>query len=55
MPGVTVTVPTPADYVRQDSYSRICGGVHYRSTAEASEVMGRRIAQNTLAHFAPPL
>ena len=26
MPGVTVTVPTTADYVRQDSFSRIAGG-----------------------------
>lgn len=55
MPGVTVTVPTTADYVRQDSYSRIAGGVHFRSSAEASEAMGRRIAANTLARFAPPL
>ena len=55
MPGVTITVPTTADYVRQDSFSRISGGVHFRSSAEASEAMGRRIAANTLAHFAPPL
>lgn len=55
MPGVTVTVPTTADYVRQDSFSRIAGGVHFRSTNEASEAMGRRIAANTLAKFAPPL
>lgn len=55
MPGVTVTVPTTADYVRQDSFSRIAGGVHFRSTAEISEVMGRKIATNTIAHFARPL
>lgn len=55
IPGVTVTVATPADYVRQDSFSRIAGGVHFRSTVEASEAMGRRIAANTLAKFAPPL
>ncbi len=55
MPGVTVTVPTTADYVRQDSFSRIAGGVHFRSTAEVSEAMARRIAANTLARFAPPL
>ncbi len=55
MPGVVVTVATPADYVRQDSFSRICGGVHFRSTAEVSEAMGRKIALNAIAKFAPPL
>ena len=49
------TVATPADYVRQVSFSRICGGVHFRSTAEASEAMARRIAANALAKFALPL
>jgi len=55
MPGVTITVPTTADYVRQDSFSRIAGGVHFRSTAEVSEAMGRAVAANTLANFAKPL
>ena len=55
MPGVTVTIATTADYVRQDSFSRIAGGVHFRSTALASEAMGRRIAANTLAKFALPV
>ncbi len=55
MPGVVVTIATPAEYVRQDSYSRIAGGVHFRSTAEVSEAMGHAIAANTLAKFAPPL
>ncbi len=55
MPGVTVTIPTAADYVRQDSFSRIAGGVHFRSTAEVSERLGHAIAANTLAKFAPPL
>ncbi len=55
MPGVVVTVATTADYVRQDSFSRIAGGVHFRSSAEASEAMGRRIAANTLSKFAQPL
>ncbi len=55
MPGFVVTVATPAEYVRQVSFSRICGGVHYRSTAEASEAMARRIAAYALAKFAPPL
>ncbi len=55
LPGVTVTVATTADYVRQDSFSRIAGGVHFRSTAEVSEAMGRAIATNTLARFARPL
>jgi len=55
MPGVTVTVPTTADFVRQDSFSRIAGGVHYRSTVEVSEAMGRKIAAYTLAKFATPL
>ncbi len=55
MPGVTVTVASAEDYVRQDSFSRIAGGVHFRSTAEVSEKMGRAIAANTLAKFAPPL
>ena len=55
MPGVVVTVATPADYVAQVSFSRICGGVHFRSTAVASEAMARKIAANTLARFAVPL
>lgn len=55
MPGFVVTVATPAEYVRQVSFSCICGGVHYRSTAEASEAMARRIAAYALAKFAPPL
>lgn len=55
MPGFVVTVPTTADYVRQVSFSRICAGVHYRSTAEVSEVMARKIAAYALARFAPPL
>jgi len=55
MPGVVITVATPADYVRQDSFSRICGGVHFRSTVETSEIMGRKIALNAIAKFARPL
>lgn len=55
MPGVVVTIATPAEYVRQDSFSRIAGGVHFRSTAEVSETMGRKIALNAITKFAPPL
>lgn len=55
MPGVVVTVATTAEYVRQVSFSRICAGVHYRSSAEASEAMARKIAANAMAKFAAPL
>ena len=55
MPGFVITVPTTADYVRQVSFSRICAGVHYRSTAEASEAMARKLTAYALARFAPPL
>ena len=55
MPGVTVTVPTTDEYIRQVSFSRICAGVHYRSTAEISEAMGKQLARQAIAAFAPPL
>ena len=55
MPGVRITVPDMATYARDVSYSRILGGVHFRMTAEVSDDLGRRLAENAMAHFAPPL
>jgi hypothetical protein len=55
MPGLVVTVATPEEYVRQVSWSRICAGVHYSFTAEATEAMAYAVAANGLAKFARPL
>ena len=55
MPGLSVTVPDAEEYAREVSFSRICAGVHFRSTAEVSEATGRKVAAYVLSKFAPPL
>lgn len=55
MPGIRITVPDMATYAREVSYSRILAGVHFRMTNDISDDLGRRIAENTMAQFAPPL
>jgi hypothetical protein len=41
--------------LRQVSYSRTLGGVHYRFSNEAAEEMGRKIAQLGMAKLMRPL
>ena len=42
-------LPTFDDWVREVSYSRTLGGVHYRFSNEAAEELGRRAAEKVLA------
>ena len=44
---------TLADYETVASDARIWGGVHFRSTTQISKVLGRRLAGNAIARFAP--
>jgi hypothetical protein len=48
-------LPSWDEWVRQVSYSRTLGGVHYRFSNEAGEEMGRKIAQLALAKLMRPL
>jgi hypothetical protein len=55
MKGMRVTVPDLATYARQVSDSRIHAGVHFRSTNDISDDLGRRLARHAMERFAPPL
>jgi hypothetical protein len=56
IPNSAVQVlPSWDEWVRQVSYSRTLGGVHYRFSNEAGEEMGRKIAQMALAKVMRPL
>lgn len=48
-------LPSWDEWARQVSYSRILGGVHYRSSNEAAEDMGRKIARLATANIMKPL
>ena len=48
-------LPSWDEWVRQVSYSRTLGGVHYRFSNEAGEEMGRKIAKMALAKVMRPL
>lgn len=48
-------LPSWDDWVREVSFSRTLGGVHYRFSNEAGERMGRHIAQMALAKIMRPL
>ncbi len=56
IPGAAVQVlPSWDDWVREVSFSRTLGGVHYRFSNEAGEQVGRRVAKMTLAKVMRPL
>lgn len=56
IPGAAVQVlPSWDDWVREVSYSRILGGVHYRFSNDAGEQIGRGVARLTLASVMRPL
>lgn len=48
-------LPSWDEWVRQVSYSRTLGGVHYRFSNEAAEKMGREIARQAMAKVMRPL
>ena len=48
-------LPSWDEWVRQVSYSRTLGGVHYRFSNEVAEEMGRKIAKLALAKVMRPL
>ncbi len=56
IPGAAVQVlPSWDDWVREVSFSRTLGGVHYRFANEAGEQVGRTVAKMTLAKVMRPL
>jgi PAP2 superfamily len=56
LPSAAVQVlPTWDAWVREVSFSRILGGVHYRFSNEAGEAVGRAVARMTLAKVMRPL
>ena len=48
-------LPSWDEWVKQVSFSRTLGGVHYRFSNEAAEAMGRKIAQLAMAKVMRPL
>ena len=48
-------LPSFDEWVRQVSYSRTLGGVHYRFSNEAGEEIGRKVAELALATVMRPL
>jgi hypothetical protein len=56
LPNSAVQVlPSWDEWVRQVSFSRTLGGVHYRFSNDAGEEMGRKIAQLAIAKVMRPL
>lgn len=49
------TLPSWDDWVREVSFSRTLGGVHYRFSNEAGEELGRRVARMALQNLMQPL
>jgi hypothetical protein len=54
-PGATHRWTRIADYVREVSEARIWGGVHYRTSTEVAEAMGRAIGERAAATLLTPL
>ena len=48
-------LPSWDEWVKQVSFSRTLGGVHYRFSNEVAEDMGRKVAQMALANLMKPL
>jgi hypothetical protein len=55
IPGIVVILETFDQYAEQTSVSRIHGGVHYRFSNEAANIMGRRIGELAVSRFMRPL
>ena len=53
--SVIQVLPTWDDWVREVSFSRTLGGVHYRFSNEAGEEVGHKVAQMALANVMRPL
>lgn len=54
-PGVTRTWTRIADFVQEVKDARVWGGVHYRTSTEVGERMGRRIGELAVRRFAAPI
>ncbi|GMU65603.1 MAG: haloperoxidase [Acidobacteriota bacterium] len=54
-PGVTHRWTRLSDYVSEVSNARVCGGIHYRTSTQVGEAMGRRIGELALARVLTPL
>ena len=48
-------LPSWDDWVREVSFSRTLGGVHYRFSNEAGEQLGRQVARMALQNVMKPL
>ena len=56
IPSSAVQVlPSLDDWVREVSFSRTLGGVHYRFSNEAAEEMGRKVGAMAVAKLMRPL
>jgi len=55
IPGVVFILDDFDQYAEQTSMSRIYGGVHYRFSNEAANLMGRRIGELAVRQFLRPL
>jgi hypothetical protein len=55
LPGIMVTVPSMSKFAEQVMVSRIHGGVHFRTTNDASAAIAKQFARAAMADFAPPL
>ena len=54
-PGVTRRWTRIADYVQEVDNARVWGGVHFRTSTEVGEAMGRRIGKLAAATLLPPV
>jgi hypothetical protein len=54
-PGVTHRWTRISDYVREVDNARVWGGIHYRSSTEVGEAMGRRIGALAVQSVLQPL
>jgi hypothetical protein len=53
--SATQVLPTLDDWVREVSFSRTLGGVHYRFSNEAGEEIGRKVGEMAVARLMRPL
>ena len=54
LPGVTRRWTTIDDFVREVSEARICDGVHFRTSTEVANAMGKKVGELVFSKFPPP-
>lgn len=54
LPGVTRRWTTIDEFIREVSEGRICDGVHYRTSTEVANAMGKKIGELVFSKFPPP-